>query len=121
MTLYPQLILDTLTRVRYLGTGKDIVSSGMVQDDIRIDGMKVSFSILFEKSNDPFRQSVIKAAETAILTYISEDVEIKGNIKAVIKQAFTPKPLSILPNVKNIIAVFSGKGGVGKSTVASNL
>lgn len=121
MTLYPQLILDTLTRVRYPGTGKNIVSSGMVQDDIRIDGMKVSFSILFEKSNDPFRQSVIKAAETAILTYISEDVEIKGNIKAVIKQAFTPKPLSILPNVKNIIAVFSGKGGVGKSTVASNL
>jgi ATP-binding protein involved in chromosome partitioning len=121
MTLYPQLILDALVHVRYPGTGKDIVSSGMVQDNIRIDGNKVSFSILFEKQNDPFAKSVVKAAEQAILTYIGEGIDIKGNIAIEMKEAPKPKPVSILPEVKNIIAVFSGKGGVGKSTVSSNL
>ena len=120
-TLYPNLILEALAHVRYPGTGKDIVSSGMIQDDIRIEGMKVSFSIIFEKQNDPFVKSVVKAAETAILTYIGDFVEIKGNVTPVLKEVPRPKPASILPGVKNILAVFSGKGGVGKSTVSSNL
>ena len=76
MTLYPQLILDALAHVRYPGTGKDIVSSGMVQDNIRIDGNKVSFSLVFDKQNDPFAKSVVKAAEQAILTYIGDDIDI---------------------------------------------
>lgn len=121
MAIYPKLILDALVHVRYPGTGKDIVSSGMVNDDIRIDGNKVTFSIQFEKANDPFAKSVIKAAEQAVLTYAGEDIDIKGNISAVMKEAPQPKATAILPGVKNIIAVFSGKGGVGKSTISSNL
>ena len=121
MTLYPKLIMDALAKVRYPGTGKDLVTMGMVEDNIRIDGNKVSFSLLFEKPNDPFIKSVVKAAETAILTYVGEEVDIKGNITVDAKQAARPEPDEVLPEVKNIIAVSSGKGGVGKSTVAANL
>lgn len=119
--LYPALILEALRHVRYPGSGVDIVSSEMVQDDIRIEGVKVSFSIKFPKVNDPFSKSVVKAAEQAILTYIAPDVEIQGNITAV---ADAPKEVvkeTPLKNVRNIIAVFSGKGGVGKSTLTANL
>ncbi len=120
-TLYPKLITDALSKVRYPGTGKDLVSMGMVEDNIRIEGNKVSFSLLFEKPNDPFIKSVVKAAETAILTYVGSDVDIKGNITVNSKQTARPEPDKLLPEVKNIIAISSGKGGVGKSTVAANL
>ncbi|MBQ9073209.1 MAG: Mrp/NBP35 family ATP-binding protein [Muribaculaceae bacterium] len=119
--LYPNLILDALKNVRYPGNGKNIVELEMVEDDMRIDGNKVSFSLIFEKSTDPFIKSVVKAAETAILTYVSPDVEIKGNIAVKTRRPIPQKPANPLPGVKNIIGVSSGKGGVGKSTVASNL
>lgn len=119
MTLYPKLIRDALATVRYPGTGKNIVEAGMVADNMCIDGMSVSFSIVFEKSTDPFRNSVVKAAETAIHTYVSPDVKVAITTES--KQAPAPKPGQMLPGVKNIIGVSSGKGGVGKSTVAANL
>lgn len=119
--LYPQLILDALKNVRYPASGKDIVSAGMVEDDIRIDGNKVSFSLIFDKPTDPFIKSLVRASEAAITTYISPEVEIKGNISMKTRmQAPEPAPRP-LAHVKNIIGVSSGKGGVGKSTVASNL
>lgn len=47
MTLYPKLILDALATVRYPGTGKNLVEAEMIADNLRIDGMKVSFSLIF--------------------------------------------------------------------------
>lgn len=117
--LYPKLIHDALATVRYPGTGKNLMEQGMVEDDMRIDGMKVSFSLIFDKSTDPFMKSVLKAAETAIHTYAYPEAEVTINVKT--RTADRPEPGKMLPEVKNVIAVSSGKGGVGKSTVAANL
>ena len=121
MALYPNLILQALEKVRYPGTGQNLVEAGMVEDDIRIEGNKVSFSLIFDKPNSPFIKSVVKAAESAILAYVDEDVDIRGNISVKVPEVQPKSEPKLLPEVKNVIAVFSGKGGVGKSTVSANL
>lgn len=122
MTLYPALITDALRQVRYPGTGKNIVEADMVEDDIRINGNKVSFSLIFDKPTDPFIKSVVKAAEAAILAFVGKDVDIAGNIAVKTrKNPAATQAAPVLPGVANIIGISSGKGGVGKSTVAANL
>ena len=120
--LYPQQVIDALRHVRYPGTGKDLVESGMLEDDIRISGFEVSFSLIFPKDNDPFMKSVIRASEVALQTYIDPNVSAHIHTKFVKQNLQSPITDHQSPiRAKHVIAIHSGKGGVGKSTVAANL
>ncbi|MDR0412402.1 MAG: Mrp/NBP35 family ATP-binding protein [Dysgonamonadaceae bacterium] len=120
MALHPQSILETLKSIRYPGTKEDIVARGMI-DDIQIDGNKVHLSLLSGKANDPFIKSIVKAAEQLLARTFGDGIDIRGNITVKTRQAAPVETAPPLPQVKNILAVASGKGGVGKSTVSANL
>ena len=113
------MILDALATVTYPGTKKNLVESGMVADTPSINGMKVKVVLQFPRDTDPFLKSTLKAAEAAIHYHVSKDVEVE--IETEFKSKPRPEVGKLLPDVKNIIAVSSGKGGVGKSTVSANL
>ena len=119
MTLYPKLITDALEKVIYPGTKKNLIESEMLADTPSINGNKVKITLIFLRETDPFLKSTLKAAEAQIHYSVGKDVEV--TIETEFKSAPRPEVGKLLPQVKNIIAVSSGKGGVGKSTVSANL
>lgn len=122
MKLTSQQIINILSTVRYPGNGKSLIENRMVED-IKIEGENIWFTLVFEKPTDPFVKSVVRMAETAIETALGPEVKVKGNVNVRFLQEGpkSPAPRPILPGVKNIIGISSGKGGVGKSTVAANV
>jgi ATP-binding protein involved in chromosome partitioning len=120
MSYTREQILEALGKVRYPEKNNDIVSLNMV-GDLKVEGKKISFTLIFPNANSPFEKSLVKACEATIKALAGSDAEVDIKTAGKVKVAPIGASEKPLPNVKNIIAVASGKGGVGKSTVAVNL
>jgi len=116
-------VIDKLKTINYPGFSRDIVSFGMVKDVI-VDEKTVVVSLNIASQNEAKKQEVVKNLKEVLSEYfVKVSIEISGNAPS---QAPSIEPQqqahpAILDNVKHVIAIASGKGGVGKSTVAANL
>jgi len=111
-------VLEALSNVQEPDLGKDIVTLNMVRD-IEIEGNYVAFTVVLTTPACPLKDMIRTACVNAVRLLVNKDASV--NVKFTAHTSSNRKDVqSMLPKVKNIIAVVSGKGGVGKSTVAAN-
>ncbi len=119
MELSASAVFAVLRTIQHPELKKDIISLGMVRN-LEIEGNKISFALLVGKKESTnlalLKQNCVNALEQTF-----GDIDIRGNISIQAKPETEEDEPNGTHNVRNIIAVASGKGGVGKSTVAANL
>ena len=121
MQITEEQIKDALSYVVEPDLKKDLISLDLVSN-IKINGNEVEFDVKISNPAMHNRKRVMAACEHQIHSKISEEIKVNSNVTAMPRgHERAPEHRTVLPGVKHIIAVASGKGGVGKSTVAANI
>src|ERR1041385_2709652 len=119
MSITKEQVINALRYVEDPDLKKDLVTLNMVHD-IEINGKEVSFTVVLTTPACPLKELIQRACVNAIIHYVDKDADVKVTMSSNVTSRRGDAG-ALLPGVKNIIAIASGKGGVGKSTVAAHL